>query len=154
MRVNSLWDNVLRELCGISKKARVRGLEIGNPLEHSGSGYSKLNVAYKECQEEELAEHAGHHFKNQGSYTDVPNKRCLVPGLLSDNYINRTPRHSRALMRTKNLNLDISGMPSATPIRTGEGLRVGDFTGASTGKSVKQAVEVRVYQENGRLKAE
>jgi hypothetical protein len=44
--------------CEILKKARARGLEIGNSLEHSGiSGSSKLDMANKECQEDNLAEH-------------------------------------------------------------------------------------------------
>jgi hypothetical protein len=55
--MNSLRDNVLGELGGIPKKARVRGFEICNPLEHSRSCSSKLNVANKERQEEDLAEH-------------------------------------------------------------------------------------------------
>lgn len=65
--MNSLRNDVLGELCGIPKKARVRGFEIGNPLEHSRSCSSKLDIANKKCQEENLAEHTG-----PGRRADVP----------------------------------------------------------------------------------
>ena len=43
----------------ILRRASVRSLEIGNTLEHSGISVSnKLDIVNKECQEENLAEHA------------------------------------------------------------------------------------------------
>jgi len=115
VRVNLLWNDVLGELCGIPKKARVRGLEIGNPLEHSGGGSSKLDVANKECQEKNLAEHAGHRLTNRGSCAGVPTKAVFN----SDNDINDTLSTSEPLnQQGVNVNQEpqfryMSGVPLA-----------------------------------------